>query len=253
MNMNSITVFSPTTGDIKLPLFPVGNLIAESSYDGILASGTSQATATQLSTSQNNVVTVASGTGVNLPASCAGVSVTVENNGANSLTVYPFQGSTDTINGIAATQGIQILPGSVAVFNCTTAGFWVALTSSTHNAAFNTNAAVANTTLTAVNITGGIASVDLQLTGTLTGAATATLPTVSTVISASHIPSIGTSYRLRITNASSGAFAWTVGTSTGWTLTGTMTIAQNTWREFVVTFNTLSTATLQSVATGTYS
>jgi hypothetical protein len=44
-----------------------------------------------------------------------------------------------------------------------------------------------------------------------------------------------------------------VTTNTGWTLSGTMTIAANTWREFVVTLNTLTTATLQSVATGTYS
>jgi hypothetical protein len=32
-----------------------------------------------------------------------------------------------------------------------------------------------------------------------------------------------------------------------------MTIAQNTWREFVVTLVSLTTATLQSVAVGTYS
>ena len=41
--------------------------------------------------------------------------------------------------------------------------------------------------------------------------------------------------------------------ATGWTLTGTMTIANNTWREFVVTLNTLTTATLQNVAVGTFS
>lgn len=64
---------------------------------------------------------------------------------------------------------------------------------------------------------------------------------------------VGTAYRFRVTNASSGAFAWTIVTNTGWTLGGTMTINQNTWREFVLTLNSLTTATLQSVATGTFS
>lgn len=125
-------------------------------------------------------------------------------------------------------------------------------------AAYNVNTATASTALTAANVTGGTASVDLAMTGTLTGAANAQLPTVASVIAAlsgANTPAVGTSYRLRIVNASAGAFAWTVTTNTGWTLAGTMSIAQNTWREFVVTLTsaTAATATLQSVATGTYS
>jgi hypothetical protein len=45
----------------------------------------------------------------------------------------------------------------------------------------------------------------------------------------------------------------TVTTNTGWTLTGTMTIATNTFRDFVVNLTSLSAATLTSVGTGTYS
>jgi hypothetical protein len=221
--------------------------------DSIIAAGSSQATATVLLAAINNVTTVAAGTGINLPPSAAGLSVIVQNNGANALLVYPAQGASDTINGIAAATGISLLPGTLAAFNCTTAGAWNVQPGSTHNAGFNSNSATAATTLTAANITGGVATVDLAMTGALGAAANATLPTVAAMVAALHSPNVGTSFRLRIINQSSGNFAWTIVTNTGWTLTGTMTIAQNTWREFVVTLNTLTTATLQSVATGTWS
>lgn len=222
--------------------------------DGISAAGTSQPTGTQLTAAINNVTTVGTGAGVNLPASSPGLTITVQNNGANPLLVYPFQGATDTINGVAATQGVLILPGSIANFNCTTAGAWTVQPASTKDAVFNTNTSTTSATLTAGNVSGGVASVDLQMTGTLGAGANAQLPTVSALVAVLHAPTVGTSYRLRITNASAGAFAWTVTTNTGWgTLNGTMTINQNTWREFVVTLTTLTTATLQSVATGTYS
>lgn len=233
---------------------PTNGVVLETvqSADGITAAGNSQATATQLLTAINNVTTVAAGTGVNLVASAPGLSVTVQNSGANPLTVYAFQGSADTINGVAATTGVQILPGTIAAFNCTTAGAWLVQPGSTKAAAFNTNSAAAGTTLTAANITGGVATVDLQMTGALGAGANAQLPTVAAMAAALHTPTVGTSFRLRITNASSGAFAWTVTTNTGWTLTGTMTVNQSTWREFVVTLTSLTTAVLQSVATGTY-
>ena len=221
--------------------------------DALTAAGTTQATGLQLTAGVNTISTVAANTGVNLPASAAGLQVTVINTGANQLLVYPYQGSSDTINGVAASGGVSLFPGVIAQFNCTAAGAWTVQPGTTHNAAFNTNTATAGTTLTAANITGGASSVDLALTGALAGAANAQLPTVATLVTALHSPTIGTSYRLRIVNESTGAFAWTVTTNTGWTLTGTMTIAQNTWREFVVTLNSLTTATLQSVATGTYS
>jgi len=93
----------------------------------------------------------------------------------------------------------------------------------------------------------------LNMTGTLAGAANAQLPLVSALVAVLHSPSVGSSYILRIINSSAGAFAWTVTTNTGWTLNGTMTINQNTWREFLVTLTSTSAATLQSIGTGTYS
>jgi hypothetical protein len=121
--------------------------------------------------------------------------------------------------------------------------------------ATQTNSATASTTLTAANISGGSGEVYLNMTGALGGAANATLPTVAALLSLFPNPTVGASYTLRIINSSSGAFAWTVVTNTGWTLSGTMTIAQNTWREFVVNITNVATpaATLTAVGTGTQS
>lgn len=58
-------------------------------------------------------------------------------------------------------------------------------------------------------------------------------------------------YRLRITNIGAGTF--TLAAGSGVTLTGTMTIATNTWRDFVVTFASASALTIESVGVGTYS
>lgn len=98
----------------------------------------------------------------------------------------------------------------------------------------------------------------LNLTGTLGAGAALTLPTVAVLI-ATLTPSqavVGSSTLLRVINSSGGAFAWTVTTATGWTLNGTMTVAQNTWRDFILTLTNVGatpTATVQAVGTGTQS
>lgn len=223
--------------------------------DGVAAAGTTQATGTQLSTTFNNISTVSAGAGVNLPASAPGLAVMVQNSGANPLLVYPAQGASDTINGIAAGTGVLVLVGATAAFNCTTAGAWTVQPASTATAAYNAAANTTAFTATAAQVTGGVSSVDLALTGTLGAGANITTPTAALIVAALHCPTVGTSYRLRITNRSGGAFSWTVVAGSGITLTGTATIAQNTWREFVVTVTNAATpaVTLQSVATGTYS
>lgn len=235
---------------------PTSTLMTEQYSDAVSAAGSSQGTATPLTSMINNVTTVAAGTGVNLPKSAAGLSICVENNGANALTVYPNQGDSDTINGAAATVGVLILPGAVANFNCTLAGVWTVQPASTKSDAYNTNTSTAGTTLTAANVSGAVAEVVLNMTGTLVGAANAQLPTVASLLAVLHATTVGTSFKLRIINSSSGNFAWTVTTNTGWTLNGTMSINQNTWRDFIVTVTGVggsAAATLQSTGTGTFS
>lgn len=192
------------------------------------------------------------GDGVLLPAIGSGTDkVFLINNTANPIQVYG--NGSDTINGVAGANGVAMPPNSSATFIEANPGAWQCLLDGPQLAAFNTNTATAGTTLTAANVTGGEASVDLALTGTLGGAANAQLPTVANLLQSMYGPAVGACYRLRIVNESSGAFAWTVTTNTGWTLTGTMSIAQNTWREFIVTITSATTATLQNVAVGTFS
>ena len=134
------------------------------------------------------------------------------------------------------------------------AGGWIADAPCGPSLAYNTNAATTSATLTAANISGGYAEVDLALTGTLGAGANATLPTVAALVAQLVNVVPGQTYKLRIVNGSSANFAWTVVTNTGWgTLNGTMTIAQNTWRDFIVKFTSLTAATLQSVGTGSNS
>lgn len=110
-----------------------------------------------------------------------------------------------------------------------------------------------NLQLTGANITGGSALVVLNLTAALAAGATLTLPTVTNLILAMQTANVNrgaeaASYELDIYNSSSGNFAWTTTTNTGWTLSGTaQTIAQNTVRKYAVTLTSLTTATLQSL------
>ena len=96
----------------------------------------------------------------------------------------------------------------------------------------------------------------LNLSGTLGAGAALTLPTVASMI-ATLTPQqavVGSSVVLRVINSSSAAFAWTVTTNTGWTLSGTsQAIAQNVWQDYIVTLTnvgTTPTATLQAVGRG---
>lgn len=88
---------------------------------------------------------------------------------------------------------------------------------------------------------------------TTTGGSTPslTLPLATDFIAANPGLLIGGSMKIRFINTNSGAA--TIVTNTGWTLTGTLTLAQNTWREFVVTRTAAGTLTAVQVGTGTTS
>ena len=228
--------------------FPPGGSIETFSFaDNLTATGTQQSNALPLMASVNRLTTVAAGTGVNLPPSAPGLSITLINSGANSVLVYPAQGSSDTINGFSATTGVPFVVNSNSTFFCTTAGAWWVLATQPANSVFNTDSNAAAHTLTGASITGAENFVCLEMTGALAAGANLQLPTVAQLIAALHSPIVGSSYTLRIINASPGAFSWTITTNTGWTLNGTMSIAQNTYREFIVTLTSTAAATLQSM------
>ncbi len=77
--------------------------------------GGGQGSATQLTSGFNNITTVATAAdSVKLPAAVAGASVTVKNNGAANLAVFPATG--DTIDGGSANASITLLPGVEKTF-----------------------------------------------------------------------------------------------------------------------------------------
>lgn len=98
---------------------------------GLTATGSTQAGALQLVPGNTliEVDTVASSTGVALPTAIQGTEISIYNNGANTLTVYPAianngqTGSQDTINNGTSFFGGVASHGSVYCFSAKT-GVW---------------------------------------------------------------------------------------------------------------------------------
>ena len=65
---------------------------------------------------------------------------------------------------------------------------------------------------------------------------------------------VGASYVLRIVNTGAGSLTLTTDSGSGFTMTGTsFVVAQNAWKDFVVTINSGTTGTVQGVGYGTFS
>lgn len=110
-----------------------------------------------------------------------------------------------------------------------------------------TTAALTAGTLAAGAITGAAITV-LQNTGATPGAQT--VRTAALMLADFVGASVGFSYILRIVNTGAGTLTLTGGGATGVTVTGTATVAQNVFRDYLVTFNTNTTATIQSIGSG---
>lgn len=116
-------------GDIRAIYDAIVSNNANSAAYGITAVGTTQATALQLTSVINQVDTAAASTGVNLPLSTGTRSVPFQfcyivNNGANTITVYAAQGSSDTINGTAGATGITQPVGTNSIYVSAKPGTW---------------------------------------------------------------------------------------------------------------------------------
>ena len=118
---------------IGLPFGYSGAFATVSSSNGLTAhAGGTQAAALPLVSAINNVTTVATaGDSVLLPASAAGMEITVTNNGVASMQVYGA--GTDTINGVATATGVAQLPGQTVVYTAAVAGNWLANVSTNPN------------------------------------------------------------------------------------------------------------------------
>jgi hypothetical protein len=127
--------FNASTGTITLGTGTGGNISGanqiSASYflfgvtDAITAAGSTQGTATVLTTSINNVTTVAASTGVILPVGVAGMRIIVRNGGANNLNVYP--NSLDQINSLAVDAPFSLVPNGCIEFVAINAVNWYTL------------------------------------------------------------------------------------------------------------------------------
>lgn len=117
--------------------------------------------------------------------------------------------------------------------------------------AYQTNSATSTTSLTVNNVLSGLQETVLQMTGTLGAAATATLPGVAAIVAALPDARAGQTWRLRVMNTSGANFGWTIAAGSGGSTNGTMTVAQNAWRDFILTLTSLSAYSIQNAGGGT--
>lgn len=102
----------------------------------------------------------------------------------------------------------------------------------------NTVTAMTDTaTISVAGLTGGV------IRGVPTAAANYTLPTVAVLLAGLPDAADGDTFQLVISNKSGGANTITVATATGWTLEGTVTVAQNVARLFVIVITSVASAT----------
>ena len=94
----------------------------ETASEGLTATGTTQATALQLTAEISRLSIVALGAGVILPAAAPGLDVFIINNGANPVQVYG-KGS-DTIDSVAGATGVSQMSNSNVLYCSTAAGAW---------------------------------------------------------------------------------------------------------------------------------
>lgn len=97
------------------------------------------------------------------------------------------------------------------------------------------------------DITGGCPSI-LQNTGATPGAQT--VRTAAQMFADIPGAVVGGSYPFRIVNTGAGTLTITADAGPTVTLTGTMTIATNIWRDYLLTFTSATAATIQSVGSG---
>lgn len=116
-------------GDIRSIYDAVVNENAISAAYGIAAAGTTQATATALTSVINQVDTVAASSGVYLPLTTGSRTTPfricfIIHNGASTLQVYASPSGSDTINGTAGATGIAQIANTNVMYISAKPGVW---------------------------------------------------------------------------------------------------------------------------------
>lgn len=92
---------------------------------GLVATGSTQATALQLSYSQNAITTSSASTGVKLPPTEAGAEVWIRNESGQTITIYPYETSGTTFNAAAST--VTVATAKTIVLKAVTASYWITI------------------------------------------------------------------------------------------------------------------------------
>jgi len=116
---NTLTNKTLTSPTLSLPKFDISAAVS--------AAGSTQGTATALTTMINNVTTVAASSGVALPTAVAGYIVIVRNGGANALNVYPAAGA--SINAGADNAAHSLPVGAMIQYVATSTTKWYTMSS----------------------------------------------------------------------------------------------------------------------------
>lgn len=99
--------------------------IAGGGNAALVAVGTNQATALQLSASQNAITTSSASTGVKLQPTEAGNEVWIRNDSGQTITVYPFETSGTTFN--AAASSVTVATAKTIVFKALSSTYWMSI------------------------------------------------------------------------------------------------------------------------------
>lgn len=203
-----------------------------------------QASATALASTINSITTCATaGDSVKLPAAVAGKMIQVSNLGAAYANVFPQTG--ELIDALSANAAVSLPVGASLIFTCAVAGSWKSTGVVKLDAKYTTG--TTTTTFAAGQLTGAAQVVYNNTQGTPGSIATRT---AAEMFADDPFARVGGSYRLRIIN-NQGTGTLTVTAGSNVTLTGTMTIAANTFRDFVVTYTSASALVIQTAGVGT--
>jgi len=236
----TFTAVSGTTGTFT-------GAITRSVTNGITAFATGgQSSATALTADINSITVCATAAdSVKLPAATAGRMVQVSNLGAAYASVFPASG--DLIDALAANTSVSLAVGGSIIFTCSVAGSWKATAQAVLGAKFTTG--TTTTTFTAGQLTGA-ANVSYASTAATPGSIATR--TAAEMFADDPYARVGGGYRLRISNTAAGSATMTItGGAAGITLTGTATIADASYRDFVVTYTSASALVIQNVGGGT--
>lgn len=208
--------------------------------------GGGQGSAVALTSTINSITVCATaGDSVKLPTATAGSLIQVSNLGAAYANVFPATG--DLIDALAANTAVSLPVNGSIIFTCSVAGSWKTVSQNKPDAKFTTG--TTTTTFAAGQLTG---AGFVNYTNTQGTPGSIQTRSATQMFTDDPYARVGSSYILRVTNGQ-GTGTLTITAGSNVTLTGTMTVAVNTMRDFVVTYNTATTLTIQNIGTGVFS